>query len=70
MINIADMQTWPKLNSVWKHRNGNAYRVHLYTNTELPGKEEYPPTIVYQNVSNGRFYSRRLDDWSRSMTEI
>lgn len=59
----------PEAGSTWKHHNGNAYGVLLLTNvgSERP---EYPPTVVYVNVANGKWYSRPVADWHRSMTEV
>jgi hypothetical protein len=51
--------------SVWAHYNGNLYRVVAIAN--LPDKERYPKTVVYQNVENGTMWARRFDDWHRSM---
>jgi len=67
-IRLDDPRSWPKHGSIWLHRNGNRYRVYLYTNIESERQDEYPTTIVYQNVANLKLYSRRLVDWSRSMT--
>ena len=58
----------PAVKSIWRHRNGNEYRVIGITN--LPGDEKYPTTVVYQNVKNGTLWSRRADDWHRSFTLV
>lgn len=68
-INLNDRTTWPKIGSTWEHRNGNLYRVLMYTNREGT-KEDYPITISYRNVNNNEDYSGRLDDWERRMTWI
>lgn len=67
-INLADRSTWPKIGSTWEHRNGNIYRVMMFTNRANERQDEYPTTITYMNVDNQELYSRRLDDWERSMT--
>ncbi len=53
--------------SIWKHRNGNLYQVEFLTN--LPNEERYPLTVVYRG-ENGIAWSRRADDWHRSMTLV
>jgi hypothetical protein len=68
MITLEDRKSWPKIGSTWEHRNGNLYRVQGYTNRALDRQEDYPTTIIYMNVDNREFYSRRLVDWERSMT--
>lgn len=55
---------------VWQHYNGVMYLVLILANTEgdnLMKREKYPETVVYRGV-NGKVWSRRLDDWHRSMT--
>ncbi len=61
------MKPRPKTNQVWQHRNGNFYRVILLTNVDSD-RPEYPETVVYENIDNGKRYSRLLSDWHRSMT--
>lgn len=56
-------------NSIWRHTSGDLYEVILFTNVEGT-KDKYPTTIVYQNVVNKKYYSRRADDWFRSMTLV
>lgn len=68
MIDLNNRKTWPKVGSAWEHRNGNIYRVVMYTNRATDRQDEYPTTIVYRNVNNNENYSRRLVDWERSMT--
>lgn len=53
--------------SVWRHTNGCIYTVLMITNE--PNDDRYPRTIVYQG-ENGRVWSRRADDWHRSMTSV
>ena len=69
-IELEDPVTWPGMGTVWTHRNGNRYRVTMFTNVETDRQEEYPTTIVYRNTKNHRLYSRRLVDWDRSMTPV
>jgi hypothetical protein len=57
------------IGSVWAHTNGIQYRVVLHTNVEGT-KPKYPITVCYQNIANGKVYSRPLHDWARSMTRI
>jgi len=69
-IDLTDQMTWPNLETQWRHRNGNVYKVLFYTNIEPGRQTEYPTTVVYENVANGNRYSRRLVDWHRSMTPL
>lgn len=70
-IDLNDRKTWPRLYSVWTHfLNGNRYQVILFTNVEPERQDKYPTTIVYRNTSSDNVYSRRLDDWDRSMTAV
>lgn len=59
--------TKPKINSEWTHRNGNSYRVLMIAN-EGSEKEDYPVTVIYQGLQNGKIWSRPLSDWYRSMS--
>jgi hypothetical protein len=67
-IELENRRTWPEIGSLWRHHNGNRYRVIMITNVESGRQEQYPTTVVYSNVDNGRSYSRKLIDWDRSMT--
>lgn len=69
-IKLDDHMTWPRVGSVWSHTNGNRYMVHDFTNVETDRQDEYPTTIVYRNMDNGKLYSRRLIDWERSMVLV
>lgn len=58
-------------NTYWQHHNGCIYKVLTLANTEGDDptkREKYPPTVVYQGVSNGKTWARRLDRWHGSMT--
>ena len=55
----------PEIGSRWQHRNGNVYTVLHIAN--LADEERYPKTSVYQGP-NGMVWTRRADDWHRSMT--
>ena len=65
----AVMAEIPERDSVWVNARGSEYRVLLITNqaSELPKK--YPVTVVYVG-GNGRFWSRPLEHWHRSMKLI
>lgn len=58
----------PKIGSLWKHHNGNVYYVICVTNKEEARQDKYPTTVVYQNITSGKPYSRKLIDWHGSMT--
>lgn len=55
-----------KPGTCWRHRNGNAYQIIAVSNQ--PNEERYPLTVVYRGIDNDRIWSRRADDWERSMT--
>lgn len=55
----------PAVGSRWRHRNGASYVVLHIANE--PSDDRYPLTVVYQGP-NGRVWTRRADDWLRSMT--
>lgn len=52
--------------SEWQHYNGCKYLV-LFLSNEEGDADKYPTTVVYQNVDNGKRYSRPLSDWHRSL---
>lgn len=60
-----DLPNLPDHGSRWQHYNGAKYTVLTCTNE--PNDERYPTMIVYQG-DNGKIWSRRVDDWHRSMT--
>lgn len=49
----------------WKHRNGNMYEILMITNRHH-NNYKYPITVVSQG-ENGELWSRRADDWHRSL---
>ena len=59
----------PPINSTWRHKNGNVYRVAVITN-EGSQSPNYVPTVVYVNVVLDTWWSRPVSDWHRSMTRI
>lgn len=59
----------PKLGSKWRHRNGVEYMVQMITNEDST-RPEYPTTVVYVTILNGKRWSRPLSEWYRSMTEV
>lgn len=56
----------PKEGSIWRHHNGNLYRVLFLTNMDEPQRPGHPPEVAYENVATGKKHSRYLDDWHRS----
>lgn len=59
----------PAINSLWQHYNGIIYQVVVMTNHPTERQDKYPRTVVYVGP-NGKFHSRQLDDWHRSMTAV
>lgn len=57
----------PVPGSVWRHSSGRVYRVMLIANR--PNDERYPLTVVYEDAS-AEVWTRRADDWHRSMAAI
>lgn len=61
----------PERYSIWRHvKSGVIYKFLLITNLKTSRHEEYPVTVVYQNLLNGDIWSRPLNDWYRSMTKV
>lgn len=63
-------QPFPINDSVWEHRNGNQYRVLFLTNVETERQDEYPTTVVYMNINNGKLYSRPLSRWTEKSFKL
>lgn len=59
----------PEVHSIWQHYNGCEYRVLMLTNLTSTNLK-YKPTVVYESLLSGAYYSRELSDWHRSMTKI
>jgi hypothetical protein len=57
------MDTTPKTEEKWTHRNGITYTIVGIAND--PPTEKHPLTVVYAGV-NGKLWSRPLTDWHRS----
>lgn len=58
----------PNPGEIYMHTNGGLYRVMLLTNLTNE-RADHPPDVVYVG-ENGNIWSRRLSDWSRSMTKV
>lgn len=56
--------------SLWRHTNGNLYRALMMANIHTERPDQYPVTVVYEGVENGKIWSRPLSEWHRSMTEV
>ena len=56
----------PELGTEWVHHSGRIYRVTRIANQNTQRPEQYPVTIVYENVENGTVWSRPASDWTRS----
>lgn len=69
---MIDTAKIPAENSVWRHKNGNEYLVLLVTNLDAfaDRRDEFPPTIAYRRLKDGTCWSRPLDKWHGSFTEI
>lgn len=62
------MNEKPQPGSFWQHHSGNLYRVLFIANDVDDPKSDYPPTVIYETVSNNKKWAGRLDDWHRRMT--
>lgn len=60
----------PRLGSIWEHRNGNKYKVIALANTRTMRPEEYPITVIYENIVSKEVWCKKASDWERSMNEI
>lgn len=60
----------PEPGSLWEHHSGRFYKVLFMANDVAPHKPDYPPTVVYEGVENGKRWAGRLDDWYRRMTKV
>ncbi len=59
----------PVVGSKWRHSNGAEYEVVTIANADSVNLADYPVTIVYRG-SNGKVWSRPINEWHRSMTLI
>lgn len=61
----------PKQGSQWLHKKGNKYTVLLLANMDGDRgyDAEFPPTVVYKG-EDGRVWSRPLDRWYGSFTQL
>jgi len=66
----APLPEFPAIGSLWRHKNGNLYRVTDITNVETARQDEYPTSVIYRNVNNGKAYSRKLVRWHGWMTLV
>jgi len=57
----------PEKGTAWTHTSGRVYTVLHIANE--PDEERYPLAVVYQGT-NGKVWTRRADDWHRSMTKV
>jgi hypothetical protein len=63
------MNNIPEAGSVWRHRNGCEYRV-IHLANFYSSDVRYPLSVVYQGMSNGKIWSRPMDQWHRSMNLV
>lgn len=60
----------PTDKSLYRHTNGGVYRITGYANQETQKPDQYPVTIIYQNVVNGTTWCRPASEWARSFTPV
>ena len=60
----------PSPNSLWRHTNGNVYKVLHVANldAEESRMREYPVTVVYQGP-DGRIWAKPLEGFLASRTQ-
>lgn len=77
---MFDLIEIPEPFSVWQHTNGLTYTVISVTNTNYP-REDHPADVFYisgvidpgdsiRRLVLRSLWTRRLDDWHRSMTKL
>jgi hypothetical protein len=59
----------PAIDTVWEHTSGRFYTVLHIANVNADGGLRYPLTVVYRAM-DGNVWTRRADDWHRSMTQV
>lgn len=60
----------PKTGTLWEHKvAGTAYVVLALTNVGSSDPLRYPVTVIYQS-KNGAIWSRPIDTWYDSFTEV
>jgi len=74
-LNTGELDGWepeadrePTEESVWRHHSGRYYQVLFLTNEH--DRSDYPRTVVYQGLENGKKWSGPLEDWHRRMTFV
>ena len=60
----------PSIDSLWRHRNGSVYKVDCFRNTKTQHPDKHPVTVLYSNYLTASEWSRPLNEWSRSFTEL
>ena len=60
----------PQIETLWKHRNGQQYRVIAHANKYTENPEKYPVMVIYEGTNNGKVWARAANDWHRSMTPL
>lgn len=56
----------PESGSKWEHHSGRVYRVIGVANASTQRPDEYPVTIIYENVDNSAVWCRPASEWARS----
>jgi len=59
-----------KIGSIWQNENGNKYKVTALVNTRSNSPDEFPITVVYEDIVSGVSSYKRLRNWHKSMTEF
>lgn len=69
MIHRIQYYYEPRQGYVYQHINGNVYHVVAIANQESK-RPEYPPTVVYQGLINGKVWAKPLTNFMTKMTRI
>lgn len=59
----------PRVGYVYQHINGNVYKVIAIANQESK-RADYPPTVVYQDTTNGKVWAKSFINFIAKMTRI
>lgn len=60
----------PAVDSLWKHSNGNVYKVLFIANAVTKDPIQHPTTVIFYNVNTGTMFTRAAYDWDRSLTAL
>ena len=60
----------PEIDSLWRHKNGDFYRVILIANKDSKRIDEYPVTVVYKRLCDETIWCRPFYRWLGSFENV